>query len=277
MNPDRRGRLDVPGPASQPRGATKTAARLVDRLASSPGLVRPGISCWDMKTRLPLHPLAVENAFGDPDLLRDLAAEGADFAQRLDAEVVAGAETGGIPLATAVSLASGLSFAFVRKPGYVGHEDAEALSRGAAVKDRRVLLVDDAVSSGRSVEAFVGQLGREGASVAGVFCLLDMRDVADSVVPLARTLPIHAVGTYLEVLEAATTQGVLDPLVHALAVDAITHHWTNDDPRWSLLRPALDPAVHDLAVDAITNHWSDDDPRWPLLGPAVGLTHAARC
>jgi orotate phosphoribosyltransferase len=140
-----------------------------------------------------------------------------------------------------------------------------------------VLLVDDAVSSGRSVEAFVGQLRREGASVTGVFCLVDMRDVAESVVPLVRTLPIHAIGTYLEVLEAATMQGVLDPLVHALAVDAITNHWNNDDPRWSLLRPALDPAVHDLAVDAITNHWSNDDPRWPLLGPAVGLTHAARC
>jgi orotate phosphoribosyltransferase len=200
-----------------------------------------------MKTRLPLHPLAVENAFGDPDLLRAVAAEGAGFAQRLDAEVVAGAETGGIPLATAVSLASGLPFAFVRKPGYVGHEEAEALSRGAEVKDRRVLLVDDAVSSGRAVEAFVGQLQHEGASLDGVFCPLDMRDVADSVVPLARTPPIHAIGTYREVLDAATKQGVLDPLVHV------------------------------LAVDAITRHCADDDPRWPLLGPAVGLTHAARC
>ena len=65
-----------------------------------------------------------------------------------------------------------------------------------------------------------------------------MRDVTDSVVPLARTLPIEAVGTYLEILAAATRYGVLDPAVHDLAVDALTHHWRDDDPRWSLLSAA---------------------------------------
>ena len=149
-----------------------------------------------------------------------------------------GAETGGIPLAAAISLASGLPFAFVRKPGYVGHEDDEPLTRGALVAGRRVMLVDDAVSSGRSIEGFVGQLQHELASVAGVFSLVDMRDVTDSVVPLARTLPIEAVGTYLEVLAAATRYGVLAPAVHDLAVDALTHHWRDDDPRWSVLRAA---------------------------------------
>ena len=134
------------------------AATLVDRLATAPGLVRPGISCWDMRTRLPLHPLAVESAYADPDLLRALAGRGAEFARRLEVDAVVGAETGGIPLAAAISLASGLPFAFVRKPGYVGHETGEPLTRGAPVTGRRVLLVDDAVSSGRSIEGFVGQL-----------------------------------------------------------------------------------------------------------------------
>ena len=39
----------------------QTVTDLVGRLASVPGLVRPGISSWDMTTRLPLHPLAVES------------------------------------------------------------------------------------------------------------------------------------------------------------------------------------------------------------------------
>ena len=239
MSTDRRVAPAIDRPASQAGTTTKTATTLVDRLASAPGLVRPGISCWDMMTRLPLHPLAVENAYGDPHLLRALAAEGAAVARRLDTEVIVGAETGGIPLAAAVSLVSGLPFAFARKPGYVGHEPGEPLSRGAPVADRRVLLVDDAVASGRSVEAFVAELERESAMVAGCFCLVDMRDVADSVVPLVRTLPIQAIGTYLEVLAAATELGILDPAVHDLAVDAITTHWNNDDPRWELLRPAV--------------------------------------
>ena len=208
---------------------------LVTRLATVPGLVRPGISRWDMKTRLPLHPLSNENAYGDPQLLHDLAVPGAEFAHRLGVDVVVGAETGGIPLATAVALAGGLPFAFVRKPGYVGHEDHEPRVRGASVAGRRVLLVDDAVSSGKALEAFADELQSEGAILVGVFTLVDMRDVATSVVPIAKTLPIESVATYLEVLDAATDAGILDPATHRLAVNALVNHWTDDDPRWSLL------------------------------------------
>lgn len=211
---------------------------LVARLATVPGLVRPGVAHWDMKTRLPLHPLSNENAYGDPQLLHDLAVPGAAFADRLGVDVIVGAETGGIPLATAVALTGDLPFAFVRKPGYVGHEDHEPRIRGAAVAGRRVLLVDDAVSSGRALEAFADELQSEGANLVGVFALVDMRDVATSVAPIATTLPIESIATYLEVLAAATDHGVLDPATHQLAVDALVNHWPNEDPRWTLLNHA---------------------------------------
>jgi len=134
-----------------------------------------------------------------------------------------------------VSLASDLPFAFVRKPGYVGHEEHEPRVRGAAVKDRRVLLVDDAVSEGNAIEAFASQLRSEGATVVGVFVVVDMRDVAPSVTPAAAALPIESIATYLQVLATATELGVLDPNVHRLAVEALVNHWSDDDPRWSLL------------------------------------------
>ena len=210
---------------------------LITRLATVPGLVRPGVSCWDTTTRLPLHALAVENAYGDVALLRSMAAKGAEFAQRLDVDVVVGAETGGIPLAVAVSLAADLPFAFVRKPGYVGHEHDESPVPGVAVAGRRVLLVDDAESSGGSVEAFAAQLRSAGATVVGVFCMIDMRDVAPVVTPTAASLPTGSIASYLEVLAAATEVGVLDPTVRDLVVDALTHHWSDDDPRWARLGP----------------------------------------
>ena len=208
---------------------------LVARLATVPGLVRPGTSHWDMKTRLPLHPLSVENAYGDPRLLHDLAEPGATFAERLGVEVIVGAETGGIPLAAAVALAADLPFAFVRKPGYVGHEDHEPTVRGATVKGRRVLLVDDAVSQGTALEGFASELRAEGAILVAAFTVVDMRDVAGSVTPTAQRLPIESIATYLQVLDSAAQLGVLDPTVHRLAVDELTNHWTDDDPRWALL------------------------------------------
>jgi orotate phosphoribosyltransferase len=211
---------------------------LVTRLATVPGLVRPGIAHWDMKTRLPLQPLSNENAYGDPRLLHDLAVPGVNFARSLGVDVIVGAETGGIPLATAVALTGEFPFAFVRKPGYVGHEDHEPRVRGAAVAGRRVLLVDDAVSSGNALEAFAQELQSEGAILVGGFALVDMRDVATSVAPIAKSLPIESIATYLEVLAAATEHGVLDPKTHQLAVDALVNHWYDEDPRWALLSQA---------------------------------------
>jgi orotate phosphoribosyltransferase len=207
---------------------------LAVRLVTAPGVVRAGAGCWD-RGRTPIHPLTLEYAYANPDLLRDLGMRGAECARGLGADVVVGAETGGIPLATSISLAGGLPFAFVRKPGYRGHEIDEPPVRGAEVAGRRVLLVDDAVSSGTAVERFTTSLAGAGAEVVGVFVLVDMRDVADSVSSVAAALPTEAVSTYLQVLDLATANGLIDPAVHDLTVDALVNHWSDDDPRWDLL------------------------------------------
>jgi orotate phosphoribosyltransferase len=215
--------------------------QLARRLATAPGLVRAGAARWD-DDRTPLQPLSLENAFADPHLLHDLGARGAEVAARLGADVVVGAETAGVPLAAAVALAGDLPFAFVRKPGYRGHENNEPPVRGAAVAGRRVLLVDDAVWQGTSVERFAAELAQAGAEVVGVFVLVDMRDVASSLTPAAASLHTESVSSYLGVLDLATEGGVLDPSVHDLAVDALVNHWTADDPRWDLLPQAVTAA-----------------------------------
>jgi orotate phosphoribosyltransferase len=46
------------------------------------------------------------------------------------------------------------------------------------------------------------------------------------------------VSTYLQVLDLGTANGLLDPAVHELSVDAIVNRWTEDDPRWDLLPAA---------------------------------------
>jgi orotate phosphoribosyltransferase len=216
---------------------TSTTPSLATRLAVAPGLVRPGATSWD-GDKTPIHPLSMESAYADPDLLRDLGARGARFAEELGVDVVVGAETAGVPLAAAVSLAGGLPFAFVRKPGYRGHEVDEPPVRGADVEGRRVLLVDDAVSSGTAVERFAASLASVGAEVVGVFVLVDMREVATSVTPVAAALPTESVTTYLEVLDIAAAEAILDPVVHRLSVDAIVNRWTAEDPRWDLLPAA---------------------------------------
>jgi len=212
---------------------------LATRLATAPGLVRAGPSCWD-HARTPIHALSMESAYAEPQLLRDLGARGARLAPDVGAEIIVGAETAGVPLAASISLSAEVPFAFVRKPGYRGHELDEPPVRGADVAGRRVLLVDDAISSGASVERFSASLASVGAEVVGVFVLVDMRDVADTISPVAAALPTQAVSTYLEVLDLATAGGLLDPTLHKLTVDAIVNRWTDDDPRWDQLPVTAD-------------------------------------
>jgi orotate phosphoribosyltransferase len=182
----------------------------------------------------------MESAYADPQLLRDLGARGARFVEHLGVDVVVGAETAGVPLAASISLAAELPFAFVRKPGYRGHEIDEPPVRGADVAARRVLLVDDAISTGTSVERFTTSLVGVGAEVVAVFVLVDMRDVAATVSRAAASLRTDSVSTYLEVLDLAADAGLLDPTLHNLTVDAIVNRWTDDDPRWTLMPVTAD-------------------------------------
>ncbi len=98
-----------------------------------------------------------------------------------------------------------------------------------------MLLVDDAISTGTSVERFTASLVGVGAEVVGVFVLVDMRDVTATVSPVAAALATASVSTYLQVLDLATANGLLDPALHKLTVDAIVNRWTDDDSRWDLL------------------------------------------
>jgi orotate phosphoribosyltransferase len=196
---------------------------LATRLATAPGLVRAGAARWD-GSRTPIHPLSLESAYADPQLLRALGKRGARYAHQLHVDVVVGAETAGVPLATSIALAGGLPFAFVRKPGYRGHELDEPPVRGADVAGRRVLFVDDAIASGASVERFTAALTAAGAEVVGVFVLVDMRDVAESASIVADALPTDSIGSYLQILDLAAANGVLDPAVHDLSVDALVNH-----------------------------------------------------
>src|SRR4051794_41296898 len=121
-------------------------------MATAPGLVRVGVSRWD-DGRTPIHPLTMESAYADPELLRDLGVRGARFARELGADVVVGAETAGVPLAASIALAAGLPFAFVRKPGYRGHELDEPPVRGADVAGEGGPFLADAPAGGSAAPA----------------------------------------------------------------------------------------------------------------------------
>ena len=86
-------------------------------------------------------------------------------------EVLAGLEMGGIPLATMLSHFSGLPAAFVRKAAKP--YGTARISEGAEVAGKRVLIVEDVVTSGGQTVLSASALRKLGAVVTHAACVID--------------------------------------------------------------------------------------------------------
>lgn len=106
----------------------------------------------------------------DPRLLSAIA----DQMQALippGTEVLAGLEMGGVPVATALSLRTGLPALFVRKKAkeYGTRQFAE----GGDFTGKRLLIVEDVITTGGQVLLSVDDLRKAGAIVEHVVCVID--------------------------------------------------------------------------------------------------------
>ncbi|MFG2040933.1 orotate phosphoribosyltransferase [Dactylosporangium sp. NPDC048998] len=104
-----------------------------------------------------------------PGLLREVAE--AMVALLPECDVLAGMEMGGIPIATVMSQLTGLPTVFVRKQAkeYGTGKAAE----GGPVNGRRVVVIEDVVTTGGALLASCRQLRAAGASVDTVVCAID--------------------------------------------------------------------------------------------------------
>jgi orotate phosphoribosyltransferase len=109
----------------------------------------------------------------DPALL-DAIAEAMVPLVPPDTEVLAGLEMGGIAVVTALGRHAGLPCAFVRKQAK--QYGTARLSEGAEVAGRRVLVVEDVVTSGGQVVISTNELRRLGARVDHALCVIDRQE-----------------------------------------------------------------------------------------------------
>jgi orotate phosphoribosyltransferase len=106
----------------------------------------------------------------DPRLLRELAEAMAGLLSEV-ADGLAGLELGGVPLATMLSQVTGLPAGFVRKQAKP--YGTRRLAEGLEVAGRRLVVVEDVVTSGGAVVDSCAALRAEGAQVATALCVID--------------------------------------------------------------------------------------------------------
>ena len=96
-----------------------------------------------------------------------------------DTEVIAGLEIGGIPVVTAISLNTGMQAAFVRKKAK--EYGTCKLAEGADVEGKRVLIIEDVVTTGGAIIDGVRELRKRGAIVDTVLCVIQRADKATDI------------------------------------------------------------------------------------------------
>ncbi|HYY48038.1 MAG TPA: orotate phosphoribosyltransferase [Thermoplasmata archaeon] len=114
----------------------------------------------------------IKRAVTQPDLLRTIAEGIAPYAR--EADRVAGVELGAIPIAAAVSLASGKPFLMVRKASKehgTKHDFEGELSRGD-----RVLFVEDVVTTGGTLRVAIERIRGHGATIEDCVCVVDREE-----------------------------------------------------------------------------------------------------
>jgi orotate phosphoribosyltransferase len=106
----------------------------------------------------------------EPLLLRAIAAAMAPLVPS-DVEMLAGLEMGGIPLVTALSFETGLPALFVRKAAK--QYGTCKLAEGGDVSGKKLLVVEDVVTSGGQILLSTADLRALGAEISTAVCVID--------------------------------------------------------------------------------------------------------
>ncbi len=105
-----------------------------------------------------------------PELLIEIAKHLANILPN-EYDLLAGLELGGVPIATSISLETGKPVVFVRKQAkeYGTCKFAE----GMDVKGKKLLIVEDVVTSGGQVVISTNDLRQHGAIIEKAICVID--------------------------------------------------------------------------------------------------------
>lgn len=149
---------------------------------------------------------AVSNEYFDkylfearPDVLKAIAEHMTELLPG-DTQVLAGLEMGGIPIATALSLKTGLPGAFVRKEAK--KYGTAKVAEGADLKNKKIVVVEDVVTSGGQVILSAADLRGLDADIMCAVCVID-RESGGKEKLAAEGIELRALFTMSELKKAA--------------------------------------------------------------------------
>ncbi len=140
----------------------------------------------------------IKKAVTRPEILRVIGEAMAPYAAK--ATRIAGVELGAVPIAAAVSLASGKPYLMVRKAAKEHGTKKEY--EGELAKGDRVLFVEDVVTTGGTLRGAIERMRSQGAVVDDVVAVVD-REEGGKMALAEIIVRLHALVTAKDLLGAA--------------------------------------------------------------------------
>jgi|ETNmetMinimDraft_2_1059921.scaffolds.fasta_scaffold09593_5 orotate phosphoribosyltransferase len=133
-----------------------------------------------------------------PDVMDLIADEGAKIVKETGTEILAGGETAGIPYATWISARTKVPMTYIRRrpKGYGRTSQIE----GSMDAGKKVLLVEDLITSGYSKDSFVEGIRNSGATVEHCLVVFD-REQGGRKRLKNLGIELHSLATLSETLE----------------------------------------------------------------------------
>ena len=142
-----------------------------------------------------------------PESMKIVSDELSKLVKKMKPDVVAGAETAGIPLSTAISLKTGIPMIYVRKrPKTYGTMD---LVEGILEKGKKVVLVDDMATNAYSKLKFVEGIKHAGGIIEDVVIILD-REQGGIEALGKENIKLHSLITLKELLDYMKDNNMID-------------------------------------------------------------------
>lgn len=141
-----------------------------------------------------------------PESMVIITDELSKLVKKMEVDVIAGAETAGIPLSTAISLKTKIPMIYVRKKpkGYGMNQ----LIEGRLQKGQRVVLVDDMATNAFSKLNFVQGVRQAGGIIKDVLIVLD-REQGGADALAKENVNLHSLITLRELLEHMQNKGII--------------------------------------------------------------------
>jgi orotate phosphoribosyltransferase len=146
--------------------------------------------------------------------------------RQIPVDVIGGVEAAGIPHSAALGFAMRKPSIFIRKEPK--EHGTKRRVEGGEVAGRRVVLVEDLVTTGGSSMAAIGALRAEGAMVHDCLAIISY-DLPEALEAFAHGgVRLHVTTTFPVVLHCAVEQGVIDEVGAALVRD-----WLREPRSWA--------------------------------------------